>query len=100
MYNLNHGETSDRKFYLTKLTKNHDLYSSNKSIRKDKRLRKSSRLNETKINVICDYILDFVLKKKVLLKDGLKVYRKELAHVVREAGKSKICEEGPQAGDP
>lgn len=55
---------------------------------------------QDKINVICDYILDFVLKKKVLLKDGLKVYHKELAHVVREASKSKICREGPQAGDP
>lgn len=32
---------------------------------------------QDKINVICDYILDFVLKKKVLLKDGLKVCHKE-----------------------
>lgn len=64
------------------------------------------------INVVCDCILDFVLKKKVLLKDGLvripqknrsgwvKIDCKELAHGIMEANPKSGGREGPQARDP
>lgn len=64
-----------------------------------------------KINVICDCILDFVLKKKVLLKDGLvrilqknrtgwvKIDCKELTHVIMEANPKSGGREGLQARD-